>query len=683
MTNLTTDGPLCSPPSHQPMNHHSEIPLQPRQPGRSSIVRTIAGALLSAWLAGALHATDPSPLAKSLGDLSLEELMNETVTSVSKKEQKLNDAAAAIFVLSNDDLRRSGATTLADALRLVPGMDVGSINASQTAVSARGFNGSFANKLLVLVDGRAVYSPLFAGVFWDLQQSTLEDVDRVEVIRGPGATLWGANAVNGVINVVTRSARDTLGGLLYGGGGEVHTATGGVRYGGRLDDHTYYRVYAGGQSHADFPLASGQPAGDAWSERHGGFRVDGYHDDGTHLTWQADLTTTDLDHHTSDAYNGNTLGRWTRTWSANSATEAQVYYDRTHRNDSLLAANTVDTWDVALQHSFAWGDRHEVIGGLGYRFITGRVAPTGPAILVRQPDFTLRIYSAFVQDEIKLVPDKLVLTLGSKIEHNDYTGVELQPSLSLVFKLAANQTLWTAVSRAVRTPSLPEGRNVVAVIYGAPFVGPDGGVYLPTLTGNPDLSSEKLWAYELGWRIQPTPRVNVDLTVFYNDYRTLNAPGDVPHFVPALPFGIAELPWTNDMSGRTHGGEGSVTVSPTNAWRLTAAYSLLVAKIRGPAFYAAAAEASSPRHQFSLRSAYDFNPRCSVDGQFRSVGAIQGVPAYATADLRLSYRPTDRVELSLAGQNLLEAQHPEQAAAPLTLTAEVPREFFGKVTWRF
>ena len=632
-----------------------------------------------------LPAAEPAATAsgRNLADLSMEELMNETVTSVSKKEQLLFDAAAAISVVTNDDIRRSGATSITEALRLVPGMDVASVNASQTAVSARGFNSLYANKLLVLVDGRTIYSPMFAGVFWDQQQVMLDDVDRIEVIRGPGATIWGANAVNGVINVVTRDARETQGGLLYGGGGDVPQTLAGARYGGQIGEHTYYRVYGSEQSRNDYRLSNGGAAHDSGSSQQGGFRLDHYPTADTHATWQSEVTTTDFADRASDAYNVNTLGRWTRDGADRSSMEVQAYYDRTHRNDSTGVNSTVDTVDFTLQHRLGIGERNDVIWGLGYRFVDGKVAQTNPFILIRDPTFSQQLFSAFAQDEIKLVPDKLTLTMGSKLEHNDYTGFEIQPSIHLVFKPADKQTLWAAVSRAVRTPDIIEATSTFAPLYGAPFIGPGGGIYVPTVVGNPDVSAERLWACELGWRIQPTSRVSVDLALFYNDYQNIITVGSIPTFVSGVPVGTAEFPWANDLSGQTYGGEGSVTVAPTDTWRLTAAYSLLVARIEGTQPFAENNERSAPKHQISLRSAYDFNKRLSLDGQLRYVDSILGVPAYLTADIRLSYRPNDQLEFSLVGQNLLAPRHPEQANAAFISAAEVPRSFYGKITWHF
>ena len=618
---------------------------------------------------------------RSFADLSLEELMNETVTSVSKKEQPLFDSAAAISVLTNDDLRRSGATTIPDALRLVPGMDVGSVNSREFAVSARGFNSVFANKLLVLMDGRPVYTILFGGVYWDLQQTMLEDVDRIEVIKGPGATVWGANAVNGVINVVTRSARDTQGGMIYGGGGDVHQEMGGVRYGGRLGENTYYRVFASYQANDDYPLANGQSAGDSWQGRTTGFRIDHYPDPDTHLTWQADAT--DVRSDTSDGYNVNTLGRWTRQLSARSSVEVQAYYDRLYRDEDARSAPLSDTFDLMAQHTFGLGDRHDVIWGGDYRFIANQVGQTTLATTVKDGDFNLQLFSAFVQDEFKLVPDRLTLTTGIKVEHNDYTGFELQPSVRLVFKPAKNQTVWAAVSRAVRTPSAVEGRDIFAIATGPAVPGPGGGSYLPAIVGNPDIKSEVLWAYEMGYRFVPASQVNVDLAVFYNDYSNLITFGETSRFVPGAPLGTLEIPWENSLAGHTYGGEASVTVAPMKTWRLIAGYSLMFQQIHGPAGANRDVARAAPTNQVTLRSSHDLTTRASLDVQFRYVDNIDGVPGYVTADIRFAYRLTERLELSLVGQNLMDNHHPEQAASPITTTAEVPRGFYGKLTWFF
>ena len=651
------------------------------QPDTPSRLSACVG--LAAWLAASLA---PYPLfaqstAADFADLSLEELMNETVTSVSKREQKLSDTASAVTVLSNEDIRRSGASNIADALRLVPGMNVASVNAGQWAISTRGFNSLYANKLLVLVDGRAIYSQIFSGVYWDLEQTMLEDLDRIEIIRGPGATVWGANAVNGVINIVTRSAKDTQGGLLYGSAGDVHETDSGMRYGGRIGERTYYRVHAGYQSTDDYPLANGRPSGDGWQSEQGGFRIDHHPDDDAQLTWLGGATGVETA--AGRSRNIHTLGRLTRRWSDRSSVEVQAYFDHTYRDESNGARGGADTLDFSAQHTFGIGERNDVIWGLGYRFSDISVRQTNPLIAVRDGDLATHLFSFFAQNEFRVVPDRLTLTAGVKLEHNDYTGLEVQPGISGVFKPTERQTLWASVSRAVRTPGSLVGSDMFALASGLPFAGP-GGFYIPRVVGNTDASSEVLWAYEAGWRYQPASRISLDTTIFYNVYRDLLGIGGVSQYIPGVPVGTAELPFVNNLEGETYGTEVSVMVSPGAAWRLSASYSLLLADIRGPASANPhLVENSSPRHQATLGVSHQINRRLSADGWLRYVDNLQFTPSYVTADLQITWRIDDRLELSLVGRNLLEDQHPEQGFSYFATLSEVPRSFHGKLTWRF
>lgn len=621
--------------------------------------------------------------ATNIAELSIEELVNLQVTSVSKKEQRLGDAPAAVFVLSNDDIRHSGATTLPDALRLVPGMQVAAIDSSTWAVSARGFNHQFATKLLVMIDGRVVYSPLFSGVYWDAQQVMLDDVDRIEVIRGPGATVWGANAVNGVINIMSKSARETQGSLIYGGGGDVHLALGGARYGGRINEDTYYRVHGTYQLNDDFLLANGQPANDGWDLGKGGFRIDHYTPNEGQLTWQGDAYAGNLADYSGDQHGFNTLARWTQPISERSSCEVQAFLDHSFRNDAQ-AEVSVDTADLTFQHTFGLGERNDVIWGLGYRFTKSRVQRVNnPAVTILDSEIPLNLLNAFVQDEFKVVPDKLTFTLGTKVEHNDFTGIEVQPSARLVFKPAENQTVWASVSRAVRTPSETEGKDFITFISGAPVVGPGGGLFLPTVVGNPGFESEVLWAYELGYRVQPTQRISVDVTAFYNDYTHLVS-HQISGFIPGAPMGTMTIQPFNSMNGASYGSEAALTVAATDAWRWSASYSLLMLQMReGSAVTTESPEANAPTHQAVLRSSYDFTRHASLDAQLRYVDNVQSIPAYLTADIRLSWRPKDNLEFSLVGQNLLDDRHPEQASLTGASTMEVPRGFYGKITWRF
>ena len=634
---------------------------------------------LSLGLAAA-SAADRDPVnhaSPGVADLSLEDLVNVKVTSVSKQEENLNDAAAAIFVLSNDDIRRSGATTVADALRLVPGLQVAAIDSGNWAVSARGFNSQFANKLLVMIDGRTVYSPLFSGVYWDAQQLFLDDVDRIEVIRGPGATVWGANAVNGVINILSRSARETQGSLLYGGGGDVHLALGGARYGGKINDETYYRIYGTYQLHNDFQQANGQSANDGWDLGKGGFRVDHYTGNDGQLTWQGDGYAGNLADRTGDVQGFNTLGRWTQPISERSSYEVQAYFDHTFRNDAL-AETSVDTADLTFQHTFGLGERNDVIWGFGYRFSSARLHEGHtPAITILDDHIPLNLLSAFIQDEFKIIPDQLTFTLGTKIEHNDFTGIEVQPSARLMYKPTGKQTVWAAVSRAVRTPSVQEGKNTIAFDLGAPGSDP-----MPTLFGNPDINSEVLWAYELGYRIQPHHRISVDVATFYNDYSRLMGQ-QFAAFIPGAPS-VVVIESANILSGESYGGEAVLTVAATDSWRLSASYSLLMVNVQGTSFTGAGGiEMNAPTHQAVLRSSYDFTKKASLDAQLRYVDNVTAIASYVTADIRLSWRPKDNLELSLVGQNLLDDHHPEQGSQILAPTIEVPRGFHGIITWRF
>ena len=330
------------------------------------------------------------------------------------------------------------------------------------------------------------------------------------------------------------------------------------------------------------------------------------------------------------------------------------------------------------------GERNDVIWGIGYRFTDTRIdKANSAAVTILDHTLPLNLFSAFIQDEFKIIPDQLAFTLGTKIEHNDFTGMEVQPSARLMFKPAENQTVWAAVSRAVRTPSESEGKELITLAFGAPVVGPGGGLYVPTINGNPDIKSEVLWAYELGYRIQPNHRVSVDVAAFYNDYSRLV--GWQPSgFIPGAPVGTLTLEAVNTFRSETYGGEAVVMVAATDSWRLSASYSLLMIQVQGePASDAKSIELNAPTHQVVLRSSYDFTRHASLDADLRYVDNVWAVSAYVTADIRLSYRPTANLELSIVGQNLLDNGHPEQASVIRAPTTEVPRGFYGRMTWRF
>ncbi|MDB6053589.1 MAG: Iron complex outerrane recepter protein [Verrucomicrobiales bacterium] len=650
---------------------------------RKSYKKRIWAALTVLSVGAVWNTQAASTATNSVIELSLEDLLNVKVTSVSKKEEKLNDAAAAVYVLGNEEIHKSGATTVAEALRLVPGLQVAAIDANSWAVSSRGFNSQFANKLLVMIDGRTIYSPIFSGVYWDVEQLLLDDVDRIEVIRGPGATVWGANAVNGVINILSKSARDTQGSLLYGGGGNVHLVMGGARYGGKIGEDTYYRMYGTYQLNDDFLQSNKARNNDSWDLQKFGFRVDSYTKREGHLTWQADAQGGKLSDESGSTFGFNTLGRWTQTLSERSNYEVQAFYDHIYRND-FLAEVILDTADITFQHSFGVGEKNDVIWGVGYRYTDTQIGKiNNPAISILDHNVPLNLASMFIQDEYKIVPDKLFFTLGTKVEHNDFTGVEVQPSGRLTFKPAENQTVWGSVSRAVRTPSEFEGRNFFSFITAAPVPGPSGGIFLPTVFGNPNVKSEELMAYELGYRIQPNHRLSIDVATFYNDYsRIISEPTKI--FIPGFPFGTLAMHPENSLTAESYGGELAVTYAATEDWKISGSYSLLILNAHGNAnLDAENFELNAPTHSVVLRSSYDITKQVTVNGQLRYVDNVNGIQAYVTADLGLSYRPTPNVEISVVGQNLLDDRHPEQISQLGALTTEVPRGFYGRITWKF
>src|SRR5437016_1571532 len=536
-------------------------------------------ALTLMWFAVPVRSQN-SAAQPDLTELPIETLLGIEVTSVARHSEKLSQSPAAISVITEDDIRRSGALSIPDALRLVPGMEAARLDSSQWAVSARGFNDGFANKLLVLQDGRSIYTPLFSGVFWDVQGTMLEDLDRIEVIRGPGATLWGANAVNGVINIMTRSAKETQGVLLTAGGGSEERGFGGVRYGGKLSDDAFFRVYGTYLNRDDSALPNGADANDAWQLGRWGFRVDWDVSDQNLVTFQGDAYRGDIHqvfgtfdpsnptnffrivHDDFDVSGGNVLGRWSHTFSPNSDLRLQAYYDRTER-DAVIFKETRDTFDIDFQHRFALGERNDVVWGAGYRATSDKVGNT-PTISLNPGKRTVELFSGFIQDEIALAPDRLRLTLGSKFEQNDFTGFEAQPSGRLLWTPAAHQTFWASISRAVRTPSRVEDD----VTLNQPReVTP--GFFVPiTIQGNRDFGSESLLAYEIGYRTQPHQRLSLDLAGFYNDYDNLRSLEQDP-VVPTL-FHVG-----NKLYGESYGVETAATLEITRWWRLQPAYTFL------------------------------------------------------------------------------------------------------------
>jgi iron complex outermembrane recepter protein len=639
-----------------------------------------------------------SPAVLDFTQLTLEELANYPVTSVSKSEEKLSTAAAAIHVITQDDIRRSGVTSIPEALRLAPGIQVARVDTHTWGITARGFNDVFANKLLVLQDGRSVYTPLFSGVYWEAQDTLLEDIDRIEVIRGPGATLWGANAVNGVINIITKSAKDTQGVLVTGGTGTEENIFGGVRYGGKIGDHAHYRVYGKYFSRDDSVLPGGGDANDHWQMSRGGFRIDWDATEINHVTFQGDLYggtakqtnirlrpappfTSFDDAAQLDLSGGNLLARWTHPFGAESEFMLQTYYDRTFRDANVFEEDR-QTWDIEAQQRLALFERHDVLIGIGYRLMADRTDGSFDVSLDPE-DRTTDLFSAFLQDKITLINDQLWLTLGSKFEHNDYTGFEVQPSGRITCLPHEHHTLWASVARAVRTPSRAESDIRLNQPSG---VSP---LLITSIFGSTDYGSEELIAYELGYRVQPDERISFDVALFYNDYDDLRSielrglqPGPPPHIA---------LVADNRLKGITYGGELAANLQLARWWRLRAAYSYLQMDLKTKngstdTNSVSEIEGSSPEHQVSLISSIELRDSFSLDLWARYVDRLsaRGIDSYFTVDARLAWRPTRNLELSVVGQNLLDNRHPEFRAGlvPVQRT-EVERSVYGKITWRF
>jgi iron complex outermembrane receptor protein len=641
-----------------------------------------------------------------LTELSLEELMHVEVTSVSKRAQPLAQTAAAIFVLTQDDIRRSGATSIPEALRMVPGLQVARLDANKWAISSRGFNGRFANKLLVLIDGRSVYTPLFSGVYWDVQDTLMEDIDRIEVIRGPGATLWGANAVNGVINIITKKAKDTQGGLVVGGAGTEERGFTGMRYGTKLSDNTHVRAYGKFFARGAQATATGDAATDSWNQTRGGMRMDHTANNGDNLTLQGDyysgeygerLTTPTLVSpfsQTSDikaqVAGGNLLGRWTHEVSPTSGFTLQLYYDRTERSSRVLSEKR-DIADIDFQHHVTLGTRQNVIWGLGYRFTNGQLT-NSQTIQFTPQSRLLNLWSGFLQDEIALMPKAVTLTLGTKVEHNDLTGLVVQPNGRLRWTPTEHQTIWTSVSRAIRTPSQAEDDVRINQRTAPPSAATGGLPALAALVGNRGYGNEKTLAYEVGYRNQLTSTLSADLAAFYNNYKDLRTtePGAISVETNPTPVHLlAPYNASNKLRAETYGIEAAVEWRPVEWWRIQPSYTYLKMQLytdRSADPTAGDAKGQSPAHQFSIRSLMSLPHNIELDlwGRYVDRLTVAQVPSYVTLDTRLGWKPTKQLEISLVGQNLLDSHRPEfREKIVSSAPTEIQRGVYGKVTWRF
>ncbi|HLG97566.1 MAG TPA: TonB-dependent receptor [Bryobacteraceae bacterium] len=626
---------------------------------------------------------------------SLEQLMDTQIVSASKKEQRLADTAASAFVITRDMIRRSGLTSVPELLRLAPGVEVARVDGSRWAIGIRGFSAPLDSKLLVLVDGRSVYNDTFSGVYWAAQDMPVEEIERIEVIRGPVAAIWGANAINGVINIITRPAHETRGGTVVAGAGGEMAGYGSASYSGSLGPRADFRAYAGYRVHEPMQGPPGSNEGN-WIHRTGGLRMEWEVSDSDSVSLEGQGFSgneNDVINYLSPfRYNpgplqreamfyagGSIVGQWKHTLSERSWITFRAYYDHysEHQTD---VDKTLNVSDVEMEHHLAFSPRHELVWGLGFR---GSEHVSVEGLPIYFPGAYTKLFSGFVQDEYALIPEKLHLIAGTQMEHNSFTGFEIQPSLRVLWQPSRRYSTWAAVSRAVRTPSLVETNSTYTLMnYDL------GRIFPVVATGTPNLNSETLLGYEAGERINLNRRFSADLSGFYNFYNNLVI--EAPSKIYIDPRGFVMMPdiYSNAGKARTYGGEASLDVSPARNWTLRAGYSwlrvlpanygqrLMSSEISGP---------TDPQHQAQLHSNWDVTRNVQLDTSVYYTGSI---PAFAIrphwrADVRVGWRLSRRVELSVAGQDLLSPAHTEFLYEVFGRTMNVVRGVTGNVRWSF
>lgn len=625
--------------------------------------RLIAGTMVAgwfcstaAWAQGGFSHAPGEPLESSvlspteLKSLSLEDLVGIQVTSVSKRPEPLAEAASAVQVITGEDIRRAGSTSLPEALRLAPNLQVAQVNASQWAISARGFNNVLANKLLVQIDGRSVYTPLYAGVFWDVQNILLEDVDRIEVVSGPGGSLWGANAVNGVINVITKDARETQGLFAQAGGGTELRRMGNLRWGGKAGDRLYYRLYGTGFELDDTKLQNGEDARDDWDAAQGGMRADWEVGGRTRVTIQGDYYDANPDPEGGrpvDARGGNGLVRLEHAIADHSDVWVSAHYDRTHRDFNNGLTEDVTTLDMDSRHRFALGERQEIVYGAGFRWMREDLENL-PLFGFFPAQRDLPLYSVFVQNAVSIADGRVKVTAGVKFEHNDYTGPEWQPNGRVAWTPHEGHLVWTAVSRAIRMPSRIDRDFLAAIAPGVPLI-----------QGSKDFDSEDVVAFEAGWRVQPNSSLTGSVSIFHNEYDHIRSAEPPP------PPGAFPITFANGVEGTTNGVEVALACALTDFWTVRTGYTYLHDDLRAKStsrdLNNATAESNDPPHQAMAHSSLNLPHGFELDATVRWIDALPHphVSSYVGLGARLAWISASGLEISVQGQNLAEEDHIE------------------------
>ncbi|MGE0646618.1 MAG: TonB-dependent receptor plug domain-containing protein [Alphaproteobacteria bacterium] len=633
----------------------NECGRQGHAPGRTPLRAAIRIAIIAAMATAPAVAVQAQDDLDELRDLSLEELGAVEITSVSKRPEPLSRAPAAVYVITSEDIRRSGAVSIPEVLRLAPNLHVARLNSFTYVITARGFSGTDAsNKLLVMIDGRSVYTPLHGGVFWDTQHVLMDDIERIEVISGPGGTLWGANAVNGVINIITRRSADTQGGLVNLGLGTTDRNAD-ARFGGSIGNELTYRAYATAYERNNTALADGSSAQDDWDGLQGGFRADWNGEDDL-VTLQGDLYNNTLDGGGRNSGN-NLIARWNRDLGDGSAFQIQAYYDEANRWVPSLS-DSLTTYDLQGQHTFSLG-RHQVVWGAGYRVTDDEFVNELNTVVLTPQSETIQLANLYAEDSVALSSD-LTFTFGTKLEYSSYSGLEYLPSARLAWQATDTAMLWSAISRAVRTPSRLD-RDLAAP-----------GLAIPA----PDFESETLIAYELGYRGQPMTDTLLSVSLYYNDY-------DEMRTLELSPAGGLPVQIGNGGEGHVYGVEvwGEYRVQPW--WRLSAGFNALRKEFRRKTGSTDISNLQSagndPDYQFQVRSYMDLPENMELDLGLRSVDDLRNpkVPGYVELEARLGWRFSDDLEISLVGLNLLHDHHREIG------TAEARRSLYLSARWRF